>query len=92
MLINANSTIHPIETTYIEWRKIKALNVLKSKVPVKETTKELDSTKSGIFVQKNRNLKPQKICKEPRMMHQVLRYSRLGDLENSHNTVNNVRC
>lgn len=45
MLINANSTIHPIETAYIEWRKIKALNVLKSKVPAKETTKELDSTK-----------------------------------------------
>lgn len=42
MLINANSTIHPIETAYIEWRKIKALNVLKPKVPVKETTKKLD--------------------------------------------------
>jgi len=42
MLINANSTIHPIETAYIEWQKMKALNVLKPKIPVKEATKKLD--------------------------------------------------
>ena len=42
MLVNANSTIHPIETAYIEWQKMKSLNVPKPKVPIKETAKKLD--------------------------------------------------